>query len=102
MDFYDVITQTSNGIIVKLTVKPNSKKQDFIIDQGFLFVSVKSPPDKGKANKELIKYLSEIFNISSSNFELISGQTSRDKKLLVTGIEYTELKEKIVDYKSKK
>ena len=89
------IMNTEEGIILTISVKPNSKKQSIDLDINFLTISLKSQPEKGKANKELLKYLSKILDIHISKIQLISGQTSRDKKILVNGLEIDEIKERI-------
>ena len=54
--------------IIKVIVKPNSSKNSIDgIYMGRLRVRVSSPPQKGKANKELIGYISSILGISKKN-----------------------------------
>jgi uncharacterized protein (TIGR00251 family) len=45
---------------------------------------------KGKVNKELIKEFTKIFH---SQIELVSGATSRQKKLLVKGVKVSVIEE---------
>lgn len=49
--------------MIKVHVKPNSLKSQVEYDEnnGIYLVYVKSPADKNKANKELIKLLSKHF-----------------------------------------
>lgn len=81
--------KTSNGYILRIRVTPNSSRCAFsgkFTDsngQVFLKVSLTAVPEKGKANQELIKFLSKSFNISKSSFSLISGETDRYKKLSI-------------------
>lgn len=65
-------------IIVK--AKPGAK-QDKIekIDESNYTVWVKAPAKDGKANKEIIKLLSEYFNTSSIYVEIVSGHMARTK-----------------------
>ena len=61
-------------------VKPNSKQQK--IEQqldGSLTVYLKSSPVDGKTNKELIKLLSDRFNIPKSQITIKSGLSSKNK-----------------------
>ena len=82
--------QTTNGYILRIRVTPNSSKCSvcgIFIDCGgqeFLKVNLTSVPEKGKANSELIKLLSKTLHISKSSFSIISGETDRYKKLLIT------------------
>jgi uncharacterized protein (TIGR00251 family) len=64
----------------KIKVKPNSKQQK-IEEQpdGSLIVHLKSPPVDGKANEELIKLLSEKFDVRKSHITIKSGLSSRQK-----------------------
>jgi len=51
--------------------------------EDILRISIKKPPDNNQANKELIKFLAKELKIAPSNIEIISGQTSRQKKLAI-------------------
>ena len=97
MEEDNFISQKNNAILLKVVVKPNSKQQSLQLDitKDFLIVSLKSTPTKGKANKELVKYLSSTFSVSSYQIEIISGHTSRDKTILITGEDFIEIRERI-------
>ena len=41
--------------------------------------SIKSPPERGRANAELVKILSRHFGVESSRIRIVSGLTSRKK-----------------------
>jgi uncharacterized protein (TIGR00251 family) len=47
-------------------------------------IRIKAAPEKGKANKELIKLLSKEFSLPKQNIEIISGKTSQLKLLKIT------------------
>lgn len=53
---------------------------------GRLKVSLAAPPVDGKANERLVRWLSKALNLPRSSIVLLSGQTSRDKRLLVKGV----------------
>jgi uncharacterized protein (TIGR00251 family) len=64
----------------RFKVKPNSKYQSIKEEtDGSFTVHLKSPPVDGKANKELIKRLSENFNVAKSKIRIKSGLSSRQK-----------------------
>jgi uncharacterized protein len=46
---------------------------------GAVLVKVTAPPEKGKANTAVITLLSKTIGIPKSAFELISGETDRNK-----------------------
>ncbi len=52
-------------------------------DDAFLKVNVVSVPEKGKANRELISFISKKLKIAKSYFEIVSGETDRYKKILI-------------------
>ena len=46
-------------------------------------------------NKELISYFSDIFNINKSKIEIISGEKSKLKKVLLTEAKLDDITKKI-------
>jgi len=66
-------------MILKIKVKPNSKKQEIKEKPDFFLVSLKSPPENNLANLELIKLLSKHFNLVSKKIKILKGKTSRNK-----------------------
>ena len=59
-------------------VKPNSKEFKVITDNNEFVVFCRENPEKGKANKELVKELSRRFH---KKVEIVAGFTSRQKLL---------------------
>jgi uncharacterized protein len=58
---------------------------------GQLKVSVTQAPEKGKANKAIIALLSRGLSLRKSQFELLAGETSPQKRFLVRGVGHDEL-----------
>lgn len=65
--------------VLTVKVKPNSKQQKIEQQDGIFTVHLKSPPVDGKASKELIKLLSDRFNIPKSQITIKSGLSSKNK-----------------------
>jgi uncharacterized protein len=65
---------------ISVRVKPNAKheKIEKTGDKDFL-IWVKERPQEGKANKAVIKVLSEYFGVPQSQVVLLKGQVSREK-----------------------
>ncbi len=60
--------------------KPGAKMNEIKkIDDDHYVVSVTEPPIRGRANKLLIKLLSDYFNLSGSQISIISGFHSKEK-----------------------
>jgi len=67
---------------MKYTIKiiPKSSENKIIEHyDDFLKIKLCSIPERGKANEELIKFLSKYFKIPKSNIEIVKGHTSRNK-----------------------
>ncbi|MBN1328893.1 MAG: DUF167 domain-containing protein [Candidatus Heimdallarchaeota archaeon] len=99
MNNFPFLKEKDNNVILSITVKPNSKIQDVFFDKDIatLVFYLKSPPDKGKANKELVKFLAKLLNIASANIQLTSGQTSRDKTLVIQDIALIDLQNRLIN-----
>jgi uncharacterized protein (TIGR00251 family) len=77
---------------IELKVQPQSTKRDIVIaNDGTIKVYLHSAPENNKANKELIKYLSDRLGISKSKIKIIRGLTSRNKTLEINEIDEERL-----------
>lgn len=65
-------------INVKAKPHAHEEKVEKIDDNNFV-VSVKEPPDKGKANAAIESALADYFEISKSRVRVVSGHSSRQK-----------------------
>lgn len=77
------VKETENGAVIEVFVKPNSPKFKVEIGEDEIVVYCTEQPVKGKVNKELVKELSKLFH---AKVELISGLTSKQKRLLIKGV----------------
>ena len=67
-------------MLIKVKVFPNSKKEEIIKKSEDSFeVKIKEKPEKGKANKEVLKVLSLYFKVPESRIRLIKGFKKRNK-----------------------
>ena len=84
--FFD---KTEQGIILRVRLSPNSSSCKILgtfttpDNSEFLKLSVISVPEKGKANKELINWLSKTLNLPKSDFTIINGELDKYKKILI-------------------
>lgn len=70
---------------ISIIVHPNSRKpriEKDLLDTIHVYVS--EPPLEGKANKSVIKTLTEYFNVNKSNVILLSGEKSKIKIFEIT------------------
>ena len=71
-------------LILEIKVVPSSGKQLCRLDaSNALKCFLKSPPEKGKANGELIKLLSEKLNIAQAAVTIVSGAAARKKRVKI-------------------
>lgn len=79
----------NDTVILQVKISPNASSlaiKGIFTDsdnKDFLKISVISVPEKGKANKELIKFLSKELGVSKSDIEIISGETGHFKKIII-------------------
>ena len=65
---------------LKVKVIPKSSMNLVMAEpDGSLKVKLTSPPEKGKANSQLIGVLSRHYNIKKSKVKILKGATSKDK-----------------------
>jgi hypothetical protein len=62
-----------------------------------LKVFVRAPPDKGKANKEVLKLFGTALDVKPSSLCVLFGATSRDKVILVPGVDAATVLAKLRD-----
>jgi len=84
------ITETKDGVIITIFVKPNSPKFSIARDGNEIVVHSTEEPVKGKVNKEIIKEFSKLLQ---TNVELVSGVTSRQKQLVVQGLTRSQVEQ---------
>ena len=68
------------ALIIEIKVIPCSKKQYCELDsEGIIKCRLKSVPEAGKANMELLKMMSKGLKVSVNDIAIISGATARNK-----------------------
>lgn len=78
-----MLKETKEGLILQIRISPNASKNEIIKENNSLKVKITAQPIDGKANKALIEFLSKQFKVSKTSFEIIRGETSKDKTILV-------------------
>ncbi len=79
------MTPGSARLIVR--VQPGAARSRVVrFEDGALHLRVAAPPVKGKANRELVDFLSRLLDLPRSAITIDKGLTSRRKTLAVTGL----------------
>ncbi len=72
------------SFVIDIKVVPSSGRVAWKIDKlGQLKCYLKSPPERGKANKELIKLLAKALGITQNHITIIAGATGRKKRIRI-------------------
>ncbi len=89
--------QTSGeNVLLNLHIQPGAKQTDVIGTHGdALKIRLASPPVDGKANEVLIALLAETLGIAKSRLSLVSGQTSRIKRVSIANVSAAEVEQKL-------
>jgi uncharacterized protein len=75
---------TKKGVLLSVKVHPRAARPGIAgIRGGALLARLNSPPEKGKANEELIALLADAFEMKKAGIEIASGAASRNKKVLL-------------------
>ena len=86
----------AEGCVLPVRAQPGARKAGVLGEQGgALKVAVTAPPEDGRANKALVESLREVLGVKRSQVELLSGQTSRDKRSLIRGLSPAGLRERL-------
>lgn len=81
------VTEKNGAFLFSVKVIPRSSKSEIVGElDGALKIKIAAPPVDGAANAELVKLLSKTFDLSKSEIEITSGQTSKLKHLKISNI----------------
>jgi uncharacterized protein (TIGR00251 family) len=81
------ITETTNAVSFSIRVIPRASRSEIVGEHdGALKVKLASPPVDGAANAELIKLLAKKFGVSKNDIEIVSGETSKNKRIKINNL----------------
>lgn len=83
------IKESKDGIIIEIRANPASGRFRLHEKSNRLVLDLKSRPEGGKANMEIITGLGRIFR---KEVRILRGHKSRDKTILIEGITKQEFK----------
>ena len=77
-----VLHERERMLYIDITVTPSSGRQEWKLDSaGRLKCFLKSVPEKGKANDELVRFLAKSLGIPQTKAVLTGGSSSRKKRV---------------------
>lgn len=79
-------TETDGTLTFAVRVVPRAARSEIVGEHdGALRVRVAAPPVEGAANEELRRTLARAFDVPARNVEIVSGQSSKTKRVRVNG-----------------
>lgn len=93
------VSKKSESCLLTVKVQPGASKTEIVglLADGSVKVRLAAPPVRGKANRELITLLAGVFEIPASSVRIVRGLTSRQKSVLVEGIDRSRAEELFKD-----
>ena len=79
-------------------VHPNARGNEVQGEKdGIWQLRIAAPPVGGRANQELVKFLSDVLQISKSNLEIEKGLTGRRKLIAIGGLSLEQVRARFND-----
>jgi hypothetical protein len=66
------------------------------MSQETLRLKIAAPPQKGRANQELVVFLSRQLGLKRDSVEIISGHTARNKVIRIRGLSKDEVLKRLL------
>ena len=89
---------SGSEVRISVRVQPNAAVNEVDFTDRLLKVKISAPPVKGRANKELIAFLSQILDVSKSKVCIVKGRTTRNKVIAINGISQQEIMGRLSTY----
>lgn len=86
---------------LQIKVIPGVGKNQLIITPESVKIKISAPPEKGKANQELVEFLSDQLQLPKNKITIVQGTTQRTKLVVFDCSEETlQTQLKILDHTS--
>lgn len=90
------LEEKDDAVFFSVRVVPRASKSEIAGEiDGLVKIRLCSPPVDGAANAELTKLLARMLGVSRSDIEIVSGQTSKNKRIRITGATVDKLKDRL-------
>ncbi len=90
----DAIKPSSDGVILDIEISAGAKETAV---HGYnpwrkrIEIRLSERAQKGRANAELVSFLSGLFKVNSGNVRIISGLTNSKKSVMIAGMDANEV-----------
>lgn len=84
------------GVIVPVKVQPGARRNGLAGEHaGALKVQVTQAPERGKATDAVLETIADELRLKRSQVSLLSGATSQQKRVLISGVALADLAERL-------
>ena len=86
------LNQVAAGVELLVFVQPRASRCKVVgLQEKELKIALTAPPVDGAANKACREFFAKLLKVPKSGVALVSGETSRHKRLLLEGLELTDV-----------
>jgi uncharacterized protein len=90
------VHETADGVTFAVKVQPRARRNAIVGELGdALKIALTAPPVDGKANEACVEFFADSLQVSRSSISIVSGQTSRNKVIRVTGITAADVRKRL-------
>lgn len=86
------------ALAVRVTPRASRNKIIEVQQDGTVKVHIAAAPVDDQANKELVKFMSEVLGVPKSRIDIVAGATGRDKLIAVLDMDADMLYRRILAY----
>jgi uncharacterized protein len=99
-DISGAVTEERQGVVIAIEVTAGAKEAVFPADyhewRRTIGCRVSAPAREGRANRAVIKLVAGTLGIPASSVSILSGATSSQKRVLVTGLDLRQVLGRLV------
>jgi uncharacterized protein len=90
------VSRHPRGSLLSVVVVPRAGKPTIAqLAEGTIQIRVVAPPVEGAANAALLRFLADILDVPRSRIEVVSGASSRRKRIFIAGVAFDEVETRL-------
>ncbi len=92
------VASKENGLMIDVEVSPGSSESRITGYNEWrkrITMKVRAPPEKGKANSEVVEVIASAFGVPEASIEVVAGHTSAQKTVVIYGLGLEEARAKL-------
>jgi uncharacterized protein (TIGR00251 family) len=91
------IEESGQGCVFEIRVSPRARTNRVVGALGSAVkIRIAATPERGAANKAVIEFLADQLKIRSDDITIITGHTSRTKRIRVAGLTAKEIESRLL------